>query len=315
MRYEQSQGVVSIDFDTLDCYTRIHALRLPEPALHSLPSRDPLSTVAVERFGELMARHGLLGTAFVIGSTLRDSSAAKSVKALADAGHELGNHSHHHDYRLSLRDAQTIQAELSKGAEAIQSLTGRAPLGFRAPGYNLSAALRAGIESTGHRYDSSVFPSLPYLAARAAVLTAMALRGQASASHAGPATALLAPRGPYRVHPKDFFRRGRSELLEFPISVLPGLGLPLIGTAVTSLPWPLMKASLALFRRQRWLNLELHGIDFLDRSDGLPEALVERQRDLKVPFSEKLRRLDATLLVLKEARALAPLATHAATFE
>jgi hypothetical protein len=48
------------------------------------------------------------------------------------------------------------------------------------------------------------------------------------------------------------------------------------------------------------VNLELHGLDLLDVSDGL-DALRPHQPDARVPLADKQRRLSATVSALKEA--------------
>jgi hypothetical protein len=45
-------------------------------------------------------------------------------------------------------------------------------------------------------------------------------------------------------------------------------------------------------------NLELHGIDLLDQTDGAPEALARLQPGLRLPAATKLRRLEALLRAL-----------------
>ncbi len=74
------------------------------------------------------------------------------------------------------------------------------------------------------------------------------------------------------------------------MAVAPFSRLPFIGTFVTSAPWPLVKAAFRTLDGPLF-NLELHALDVLDATDGVPEALVARQRDLKVSAREKARRL------------------------
>ena len=51
---------------------------------------------------------------------------------------------------------------------------------------------------------------------------------------------------------------------------------------------------------EHFVNLELHGMDFLDRGDGL-EALVPYQADIKVPLARKLDALTAALDRLRKS--------------
>src|SRR5205085_1999247 len=53
----------------------------------------------------------------------------------------------------------------------------------------------------------------------------------------------------------------------------------------------LVKGTYRALSGDRLVNFELHAIDVLDESDGVPAALARQQRDLKVPVREKLRRL------------------------
>jgi peptidoglycan-N-acetylglucosamine deacetylase len=109
---------------------------------------------------------------------------------------------------------------------------------------------------------------------------------------------LLAPTRPYRVG-APYWKRG-SGVLEIPVQVTRGARLPFIGTSVT----------MAGPSRARWLakmcvgeplvNLELHGIDVLDATDGL-EALRPHQQDVRVPWARKLAALHAVVDVLRGA--------------
>lgn len=275
---------LSIDLDALAHYHRLHAL--PPPA-----GEDPVYGKAIERFGELCARLGLRGTAFAVGQALAAPRAAASLRALAAAGHEVGNHTFSHDYALTRRDAGAVAEEVRRGAEAIAAAVGRAPAGFRAPGYTLSAALLRTLAAQGYRYDSSAFPAAPYWAAKAAVMAWMALRGRPSAAILDRPRALLAPRSPYRPSGDEPYAAGDLPLLELPITT--GLaGFPLVGTFVATLPPSLLALARAGTSRLPLFNLELHGVDLLDASDASP-ALAARQRDLSVPAAVKVARIEA----------------------
>ena len=67
--------------------------------------------------------------------------------------------------------------------------------------------------------------------------------------------------------------------------------VPFIGTFATAMPWPLVELTFRSFKRDAFFNFELHAIDVLDESDGIPAALARQQRDVGVPVREKLSRL------------------------
>jgi hypothetical protein len=206
-------------------------------------------------------------------------------------GMEIANHSYGHDYALTRKPDLTIESEVERGEQCIQAVTKQAPVGFRAPGYALSGPLYQILCSRGYRYDSSVFPAVPYYLAKAAVMGGLAVRGRASRAVLDTPMVLLAPRMPYFPDPMKPYRRGQGAVLELPISTQPFSRIPFIGTFATTLPRAVVRGIYKSMRRSTFLNFELHAIDLLDASDGIPSELVRQQRDLSVPRQEKWSRL------------------------
>ncbi|MCU0695864.1 MAG: polysaccharide deacetylase family protein [Myxococcaceae bacterium] len=300
---------ISVDLDSLGHYCRIQGL--PESVLDER-ARELVATAAIPRFLELFASVGAPATFFVIASDLGGEALPAALKTAAGAGVELASHSFSHDYALSRRPRADIEADLRKAHEAIVTATGQTPVGFRAPGYTLSAAMLQAVAALGYRYDSSTFPAAPYWTAKAAVMTALATLGRPSRAILDSPRVLLAPRVAYRPSLDDPYRRGTAPLVELPMAVSPIVRMPFIGTFATSMPWPLVEGTFRRLRRDRHLNFELHAIDVLDASDGIPEVLARQQRDVAVPVREKLRRLKTLFTWLGDDRERVTLATAAA---
>lgn len=266
---------VSVDLDGLGCYAAIHGLDpavLDDAALRAVPE------VAVSRLCALFAGLGVPATFFVIGRELSISTAG--IKAAFAAGHEIASHSFAHDYALSRLPAADIARDLELAEEAIFSAVGARPRGFRAPGYTLSRALLEVIAARGYAYDSSLLPSPPYYALKAAAMGLLAARGRRSHSILGAPAQLFAARRPH-------LRHGVREL---PVATLPLLRLPVIGTVALGVA-PFLGALLSrgAFAGGHF-NLELHGIDLLDASD-VPPRIAAAQPGLQMPVGEKVRRL------------------------
>ncbi|NMB76730.1 MAG: polysaccharide deacetylase family protein [Myxococcales bacterium] len=274
---------VSIDLDPLRCYREIFGLPAQERA-------DPLVERALPRFCQLLASLGVPGTAFVVGASVagRDNaSARRAVKAAAAAGIEIANHTSSHPYRLSAMSEREIAEEIQDGDRVLRRLTGaRAPLGFRAPGYNLGPRVLPAAIRVGVRYDSSILPSLSYRVVKAAALVALRIRGRRSLSLLGDLGEARAPITPYRPDPARPARRGDAPLIELPIGTV--MDLPLVGGMLAMLgehavPW--IARSL---RKKKFVNLELHGVDFLDaKTDAIEPALARAQLDLRIPWKKK----------------------------
>jgi peptidoglycan-N-acetylglucosamine deacetylase len=288
---------VSVDLDAVACYYRIHALG-PPPTERA---RFAVLRRCLPRFVELFARHGLRATFFVVGADLEEDAEGRQLLAeLARAGHELGNHTYTHPYDFVRLGAAGIATEIDRAHDAIGACAGGAPIGFRAPGYEINAEVLEILRARGYRYDSSVFPSPPYYAAKALVMAAMRLAGRPSGSFLGSPRVLFAPRGPYRPQPGSAYRPGRrgagGDLLELPIAVTPLARLHVIGTSLILAPAWLRRHLVSAALRAPFFNLELHGIDLADaEADEIPPALVARQPDLRRPLAHKLAALDETL--------------------
>jgi hypothetical protein len=281
-------AAVSVDLDSLPHYCRIHGV---PASLLDAEARALVATRAVPRLLELFQSVGIVGTFFVIAGDLEDQRLRGALSRAHAQGVELASHSSAHDYAMSRWSAADIAADLRLADEAIGQLVGARPVGFRAPGYTLSVRLLEAVAALGYTYDSSAFPSTPYYAAKAAVMATLGLLGRPSRAVLDSPRVLTAPRTPYRPSLSAPYQRGLAPLVELPISVTPGLGVPFIGTFVTVAPWPIVRGALRSLSGDPLINLELHAVDVLDERDGISPALVRQQRDLRVPVREKLRRL------------------------
>jgi peptidoglycan/xylan/chitin deacetylase (PgdA/CDA1 family) len=280
---------ISVDLDSLPHYCRIHGL---SESLLDARARGLVYTTAVPRLRALLAEVGVPGTFFAIGEDVAaDAEAGRVLRAAHEAGVEVASHSFSHDYALTRRSPESIREDLRRADEVLEAATGARPVGFRAPGYTLNAALYAATVERGYRYGSSAFPAAPYYTAKAVVMGALALVGRPSRAVLDSPRVLLAPRTPYRPDPAHPYQRGTGAVLELPMAVTPGVRFPLIGTFATTLPRPAVRAAYRACGGDAFFNFELHAVDVLDAEDGIPPELVRQQRDLRVSATTKLERL------------------------
>src|SRR5687768_3052087 len=279
---------VSVDLDEVHHYF----------ALHGLPSEQGVHLVyerAIPRAMEWARSFDIALTFFAVGRDLEREESAAALRAAAARGHEIGNHSLSHHYDLTRRPRAELEREVTLGADAIERLVGERPLGFRAPGYTVSDELFDVLASAGVRYDSSVFPSPPYYAAKGVAMLASRLRGRKSNAIVAPPHALRAPTRPYRVG-RPFSSVGAG-LRELPIQVTPKVRLPYIGTSLVLAGPDGARLLTRTLLREPFVNLELHGFDFLGLEDGLG-ALAAHQPDAKLSLDRKLASLGAAVELL-----------------
>jgi hypothetical protein len=291
---------ISIDLDGIACYYRIHGLGAPPAELeHVILER------ALPRAAKLFAARGIRVTWFVVGRDadadleLPDRAAraanAARLRALAERGDELGNHSYSHPYELARLSPAEVCAELD-GCDRVLRRIGAPPRGFRAPGYDLSPAMLDHLARRGYRYDSSLFPAPGYYLAKAAVMGMLALARRPSGAVLTNPRALAAPPDPYRPAMTAPWRRGQAPVVELPVAVTPWLRIPAIGTSLLVAPGAVRRGLVRAMAGRRFWNFELHGIDFADAEhDGIPGELVDRQPDLRVSIRDKLSRLEQLL--------------------
>jgi peptidoglycan-N-acetylglucosamine deacetylase len=281
---------VSIDLDEIGCYAQIHGLK-------SATGSHAVYDIALERIRSFALDLALPLTLFVIARDLDRPNNIAALRRLIAHGHEVGNHSLDHLYDLTRREESEQRRQIEACNERLSNALGVRPTGFRAPGYTVTDGLLDAIQACGMAYDSSVFPCPPYYAAKAARLLRMKLVGQSSRAILDTPGVLRAPTTPYRVG-RPYWSPGTG-LLELPIQVAGPLRVPFIGTALSMLgPSAARLLSRSLIGAPL-VNLELHGLDFLEARD-VPAELLAVQPDLRVPFARKLETFAAVLELLRK---------------
>ena len=93
---------LSLDLDNLWTYLKTHG----DPGWESFPSYLHL---VVPRFLELFRQLDLRLTVFVVGQDAAFESNHAVLRSIAEVGHEIGNHSFHHEPWLHLYSAEEIE--------------------------------------------------------------------------------------------------------------------------------------------------------------------------------------------------------------
>ena len=265
-------AAVNVDVDSLYLYYRLHGFEEDD-------ANNAVWTRGVRRFAELFDELKVRGTFFIVAADLERWPEAREVATeLVEAGHELGSHTYSHPYDFTRRSDAEIEDELKRSHDVISELVGRPIQGFRAPGYTITAPILERMEGLGYTYDSSLFPCPPYYLAKASVMGMMRLRGRRSEAILDRPSIMWQRRTPH----------WRSGIRELPITVLPGLRPPFIGTSLLMMGRSGYRAIRPWVRSTSFVNLEFHGIDLCDLEiDGIDPVLL-KQPDLRVPLADKL---------------------------
>ncbi len=273
---------LTVDVDPLRCYAEIHGLDAGAVS-------NAVYDRAMLRFLDWLERKRLRATFFVATSDLDDPRYGVInrgiVREAVRLGHEIASHTHSHPYHFDRLPPDQQEAEIARSVALIREATGRAPIGFRAPGYNVRPDMVPMLARHGLRYDASILPSVPYYLLRAAMIGRIRLTGKKSGSQVGCLKNFASGTEP------RILANGGAVLREIPISVTP-LGFPMVGTFLNLLGPRHLDGVLGLAATCDPLHIEFHGVDLLDlERDALPRELAV-QRDLAIPLATKYAVLD-----------------------
>lgn len=298
---------VSLDADNLWSYMKTHG----DPGWETYPSYlDALVDLVLPR----LERHGLRITFFLVGKDASIAANTDALRSIAKAGHEIGNHSFHHEPWLHLYSRQQLEDEISLAEEHIEAVTGQRTIGFRGPGFSVTRAVLEVLAARGYLYDASTFPTFIGPLARAYYF--MASRRLSTADREQRAKLFgtvrdgLWPLRPYR------WDLGGPALVELPVTTMPGLRTPIhlsyilyLATISRGVAMRYLRAALGLLRaRGIQPSFLLHPLDFLggDKVRGL-----EFFPGMRLATSAKLAVFDEAVETITSRFRVVTLAEHA----
>ncbi len=256
---------LSLDLDNQWSYMKTHG----DAGWETFPS---YLDVIVPRALRFLQERGLKITFFIVG---QDAALEKNREALAQisaAGHEIGNHSFHHEPWLHLYPETEIEAELAEAEEAIERVTGQKPVGFRGPGFIFSNEILRVLLRRGYEYDASTFPTYLGPLARSYYFMTAKLTEEEKQERKelfGKMSEGFRPVKPYR------WRMDEKSLLEIPVTTMPLFKVPIHASYVLYLSVFAPKLAVRYFKTAIKLcrltktepSLLLHPLDFLGADD------------------------------------------------
>ncbi|NLP10037.1 polysaccharide deacetylase family protein [bacterium] len=143
---------LSLDLDNQWAYMKIHG----DAGWQSFPS---YLDIFIPHILEILDALRLKITFFVVGQDAALSWNHPFLRSIVEHGHEIGNHSFHHESWLHLYSRNEIEKEVIQAEEHITNATGQRPLGFRGPGFTWSRNLFEVLTERGYLYDASTLPT------------------------------------------------------------------------------------------------------------------------------------------------------------
>jgi peptidoglycan-N-acetylglucosamine deacetylase len=305
MNTQKPIASLSLDVDNRWSYMKTHG----DSGWESFPSY--LDTLT-PRVLEFLAQRNLTITFFVVGQDAVLEKNYAALKAIASAGHELGNHSFSHEPWLHLYARETIEEEIKTTEDCLTNIAGTRPLGFRGPGFSISEVALEILVQRNYLYDASTLPSFIGPLARAyyfltSNLDAKQLKERSALF--GSVRDGLRPLKPYRW-------KGKDGLLEIPVTTMPILRCPIHMSYVLYLEAVSPLLALSYFRSALILcrlagvspSLLLHSLDFLGLDDKVG---LEFFPAMRLSSDRKLRLVSKVLKMFCDEFHVVNLSQHA----
>lgn len=298
---------LSLDLDNKWSYLKTHG----DPGWETFPSYLDL---VVPRILDFLQQRKLTITFFIVGQDAALEKNRSAIRAIADAGHEIGNHSFKHEQWLHRYSKEEMETELNGAERHIKDVTGRTPIGFRGPGFSVSRTSLEALKRRGYQYDATTCPNLLMPLARTYFLMANNFNRKQKPDlktfFPGTFGDAMRPVKPYR------WQIGRDTLVEIPVTTMPILRLPihfsyLLYLSVYGLAlarW-YFRAALAQCRATGTQpSLLLHPLDFISAEE---EPDLSFFPAMKLPSEKKLDMLSDLLELLAAEYTMVTMQQHA----
>lgn len=152
MKQNKPLASLSFDLDNQWSYMKTHG----DSGWEDFPS---YLDIVVPRVLAFLKERNLTITFFIVGQDAALEKNHASIRSIAEAGHEIGNHSFNHEPWLHRYTEEQIETDLKMAEERIIKVTGQKPKGFRGPGYSLSETALKVLARQGYIYDASTLPT------------------------------------------------------------------------------------------------------------------------------------------------------------
>lgn len=236
-----------------------------------------------------MSKHNTKATIFIVGRDAESKENASWLEKLGSSEHDVGNHSFNHEPWMQQHEEAVIVDEISHAHKAIVDATGKAPIGFRGPGFCQSKQLLNALTRLDYRYDASLLASVIGPIARLYYsLRADPFQGEEKKKREalfGSFSNAFQPNTPF------LWKTSHGNLLEVPVTTMPLFRTPIhlsyliwLARISKSLAWVYLKMWITLCKQLKVTpSLLLHPPDFMGCGD-LPALSFFPGMDLSRSF-------------------------------
>ena len=208
---------VSLDLDDQWSYMKVHG----DDGWEEFPS---YLDIVVPIFLDVFDRLDIKITFFVVGQDAAIERNRKILRSIIERGHEIGNHSFHHESWLKTYSKEKIEEEIKIAEEAINKATGVTVNMFRGPGFSWSNDLLEVLQKRNYLFDASILPTYISPLMRKYYFAKSKLTKEQKESRKELFGSYK--EGFYPLKPYKWKLKSGNRLLEIPVTTMPFFKLP-----------------------------------------------------------------------------------------
>ncbi|MCR4368344.1 MAG: polysaccharide deacetylase family protein [archaeon] len=274
--HEKFQGNFNVDVDTICVLLEAYGIA-PKKCENVTFSK------IIPRMLKFFAAQAILATFFVVGRYAQNKANKKIFLQMVSEGHEIANHTQSHRPNFSSLTKEQKELEVTGAHNAIWDACAEKPLGFRAPGWDIDSETYSVLEKLGYSYDSSIVPSgfMQWIPSAMNFFN----KGKTAWTKIGKPEYASAPKEPYYPNPQKIWQKGTSKVLEIPVSTFSPICAPFYATAFFASHPAFFSPAYALLNNKKYVNFQLHSIDFVDQKNDAKKVYWEGLRHPVLRYS------------------------------
>ncbi len=217
MKKKKLLASISLDLDDQWTYMKVHG----DEGWETFPS---YLHVFIPLVLKVLDKLEIKITFFVVGQDAAIQKNHAILRSIIDRGHEIGNHSFHHESWLKTYSKEKIEEEINIAEEAIYSATGLRTNMFRGPGFSWSKDLLEVLEKRNYLFDASLLPTYISPLMRQYYFWKSSLSKEEKKSRKELFGSFK--EGLYPLKPFKWILPNKKHLLEIPVTTMPVFKIP-----------------------------------------------------------------------------------------
>ncbi len=303
MKKKKLLASISLDLDDQWSYMKVHG----DEGWETFPSYlDVVIPIVLDKLDELDIKI----TFFVVGQDAAIEKNHKVLQSIVERGHEVGNHSFHHESWLKTYSKEKIEEEIIIAEEAIFKATGQRTNSFRGPGFSWSNDLLEVLQKRNYIFDASILPTYISPLMRRYYFWKSKLSKEEKESRKELFGSFK--EGFYPLKPFTWIFENKKTLLEIPVTTMPVFKIPfhqsyLLYISGVSLRLMRMYLRFAIFMckiTKTQPSYLLHPLDLIGK-DHVPSLAFFPGMNIK--SEQKLKIFEMAIQILKQNFELLPM--------